>query len=67
MANIKDVNVKKSVWRNIVTRFGVPDSLVSDKGLHFDSFAVILALRTNTPPWPSLRATVRLKPSIKRL
>jgi len=31
------VDVKKFVWRNIVTRFGVPESLVSDNGLQFDS------------------------------
>lgn len=32
LANIRDVNVKKFVWRNIITRFGVPESLVFDKG-----------------------------------
>ena len=36
LANIRDVDVKKLVWRNIVTRFGVPESLVSDNGLQFD-------------------------------
>ena len=39
LANIRDVNVKKFVWRNIVTRFGVLESLVSDNGLQFDSKA----------------------------
>ena len=39
MANIRDVDVKKFVWKNIVTRFGVPDSLVSNNGLQFDSRA----------------------------
>ena len=29
LANIRDVDVKKFVWRNIVTRFGVSDSLIS--------------------------------------
>ena len=29
LANIRDVDVKKFVWRNIVTRFGVPNSLIS--------------------------------------
>ena len=33
LANIQDVYVKNFVWRNIVTRFGVPESLVSDNGL----------------------------------
>ena len=37
MANIWDDHVKIFVCRNIVTRFGVPDSLISDNGLQFDS------------------------------
>ena len=37
LANIRDINVKKFVWKNIVTRFGVPESLVSDNRLQFDS------------------------------
>ena len=39
LANIRDVDIKKFVWENIVTRFGVPDSLISDNGLQFDSKA----------------------------
>ena len=39
MANIRDVDVKRFVWRNIVTRFGVPESLVLDNRLQFDSRA----------------------------
>ena len=37
LANIRDVDVKKFVWRNIVTRFRVPESLVYDNGFQFDS------------------------------
>ena len=37
LANIRDVDVKKFVWRNILIRFEVPKSLVSDNGLQFDS------------------------------
>ena len=37
LANIRDMDVKKFVWKNIVTRFGVPNSLISDNGLQFDS------------------------------
>ena len=37
LANIKDVDVKIFVWKNIVTRFGVPYALISDNGLQFDS------------------------------
>ena len=33
LANIRDTDVKKFVWKNIVTRFGVPNSLVTDNGL----------------------------------
>ena len=40
LANIWDVDVKKFVWRNIVTRFGVPESLIFDNGLQFDSRAL---------------------------
>ena len=39
LANIWDVDVKKFVWKNIVTRFGVPDSLRFDNGLQFNSRA----------------------------
>ena len=36
LANIRYVDVKRFVWRNIVTRFGIPRTLVSDNGLQFD-------------------------------
>ena len=39
LANIRDVDVKKFVWRNIVTRFGVPEVLILDNRLQFDSKA----------------------------
>lgn len=39
LANIGDVDVKRFVWKNIVTRFGVPRTLVSGNGLQFDSKA----------------------------
>ena len=39
LANIRDVDVKKFVWKNIVTRFSVPNSLIFDNGLQFDSGA----------------------------
>ena len=37
LANIRDVVAKKFVWKNIVTRFGVSCTLISDNGLQFDS------------------------------
>ena len=33
LANIRDVDAKKFIWRNIVTRFEVPHTLISDNGL----------------------------------
>ena len=39
LANIRDVDVKKFIWKNIVTRFGVPRTLILDNGLQFDSKA----------------------------
>ena len=59
LANIQDVDVKKFVWRNIVTRFRVPKPLVSDNGLQFDSktfrkFCSNLGIknRYSTPAYP---------------
>ena len=37
LANIRDVNAKKFIWKNIITRFGTPRTLISDNGLQFDS------------------------------
>ena len=31
------MDAKRFVWKNIVTRFGVPHALISDNGLQFDS------------------------------
>ena len=39
LANIRDVDVKKFLWKNIVTRFGVPRTFISDNGLQFDNKA----------------------------
>ena len=37
LANIRDVDAKKFIWKNIVTRFGIPHTLISKNGLQFDS------------------------------
>lgn len=37
LANIRDVDMKKFVWKNIVTRFRVPQVLILDNGLQFDN------------------------------
>ncbi|XP_050290277.1 uncharacterized protein LOC126728512 [Quercus robur] len=59
LANIRDVDVKKFIWRNIVTRFGTPCTFVSDNGLQFDSNAfreycseLGIRNRYSTPAYP---------------
>ena len=37
MANIRDVDAQKFIWKNIITRFRTPHTLISDNGLQFDS------------------------------
>ena len=37
LTNIRDVDAKRFVWKNIVTQFGVPHVLISDNGLQFNS------------------------------
>ena len=39
LANIRDVDVKKFMWKNIVIRFRVLKSLMSDNEVHFESKA----------------------------
>ena len=36
-SSIKDRDVTRFIWKNIVCRFGIPRSIVSDKGPQFDS------------------------------
>ena len=31
--NIRDVDAKRFIWRNIVTRFGIPHTLISENGI----------------------------------
>ena len=37
LANIRDVDVKRFIWKNVITQFGVPYVLISDNGLQFES------------------------------
>jgi hypothetical protein len=37
LTHITDVDSKKFIWKNIITRFGIPRVLVSDNGTQFDS------------------------------
>ena len=39
LANIKDVDAKRFVWKNIVARYGIPHTIISDNGFQFDSKA----------------------------
>ena len=59
LANIRDIDVKRFVWKNIVTRFGTPHTLVSDNDLQFDSKAfkqycsdLGIKNRYSTPTYP---------------
>ena len=36
LVNIRDVDAKKFLWKNIVTHFEVPNTLILDNGLQFD-------------------------------
>ena len=59
LANIRNVDVKRFIWKNIITRFGVPHTLISDNGLQFDSKAfrkyccdLGIKNRYSTPTYP---------------
>ena len=39
LANIRDVDAKRFVWKNIITQFGIPHTLILDNGLQFDNKA----------------------------
>lgn len=34
-SNIRDIDVKRFIWRNIFTKFKIPYTLISDNGLQF--------------------------------
>ena len=59
LANIRGVDVKRFIWKNIITRFRVPHTLISDNGLQFDSKAfkkyccdLGIKSRYSTPAYP---------------
>ena len=39
LSNIRNVNAKKFVWKNIITRFEIPRTLILDNDLQFDNKA----------------------------
>ena len=72
LANIRDVDVKKFVWKNIITRFGVSNSLISDNGLQFDSkafrkFYSDFGIKNRYSTRRILKAMDKLKPLTRRL
>ena len=59
LANIRDEDAKRFVWKNIVTWFGIPHALISDNSLQFDSKAfrdycgeLGIPNRYSTPAYP---------------
>ena len=59
LTKLKDVDAKRFVWKNIVTRFGVPHALISNNGLQFGSKAfrsycdeLGITNRYSTPAYP---------------
>ena len=59
LVNIRDVDVKKFVWKNIVTHFGIPHSLILGNGLQFNSksfrryyYELGITNRYSTPVYP---------------
>jgi len=39
LANIRDADAKKFIWKNIVTWFSIPHTLISDNRLQFNNKA----------------------------
>ena len=37
LSNIRDVDTKRFLWKNIVTRFSIPWAVISDNGTQFES------------------------------
>ena len=72
LVNIRDVNVKRFVLKNIITRFGILHSLISDNGVQFDSklsggTVTSWELRIDIPPRPTPRGMDKSKLSTRSL
>ena len=59
MSNIRNIDAKKFVWNNIVTRFEIPPTFISNNGLEFESkvfrryyFELGIRNRYSTPAYP---------------
>ena len=65
LSSIKDRDVTRFIWKNIVCLFGIPRSIVSDNGLQFDSrvyrdFCQELKIKNlySTPRYPQINGQV---------
>ena len=72
LSNIRDIDAKKFVWKNIVIRFVIPRTLISDKGFSLivkpsSNIVVSWALGTYIQPRPICKGMDRLKQSIRSL
>ena len=59
LASIRDKDLIKFVWKNIITRFGIPKTIISDNGTQFNSkpfmrYCSELSIRNiyNSPAYP---------------
>ena len=59
LVNIRDVDAKRFVWKNIVTQFGIPRTFILNNGFQFDSKAfrryccdLGILNRYSTPAYP---------------
>ena len=69
LANIRNHDVKRFLWRNIVTRFGVLYTFISNNGLQFDSkaFRKYYCNLGITNRYSTHKVMDKLKPQIKSL
>ena len=76
LANIRDVDAEKFVWKIIVTRFGISHTFILDNGLQFDSkafrrYCCELGIRNrhSTPAYPHVNGQVKVvnKITVNRL
>ena len=59
LSNIRDIDAKKFIWKNIVTLFGIPHTLISENGLRFNCkefrrycYELSVRNRYSTPAYP---------------
>ncbi|XXG88794.1 hypothetical protein AAC387_Pa12g0960 [Persea americana] len=74
LSSITELDTKSFMWKNIITRFGIPRTLISDNGTQFDSnlfksFCQEYGIRNvySTPAYPQIRPRSRTKCSSTEL